>query len=390
MLGLLVVTALLSACDDEGRDGGGPRPSDPSPSACDTAVPAADLVPTRGAWFGVSIDWEHDSLADYADRLGRAPAVAVTFTSLPMSEIEIGYLDAAVDQADEAGSMLLVTLEPRHGLAAVTTEVARDLAARLRGYNDRGAPVFVRFAHEMNGSWYSWGQQPRQYVAAFRRVAAAVHELAPGSAMMWAPNYGGGYPFAGGAHQAVAGTAAAEALDTDGDGAVTRRDDPYAPYWPGRAAVDWVGMSLYHWGNKYPWGENEVPEPGKFDDLLRGTYRGLGGDERGVPDFYAVYGAGQRRPVAITETAALYVPGRPGPDPRTIKQAWWRQVFAATRSERLPWLKMVNWFEWKKLEPEVNGVADWTATRDRPVRTAFRADLPGWARYATDVPGCPD
>ena len=63
-------------------------------------------------------------------------------------------------------------------------------------------PVVVRFAHEMNGSWYPWGQQPAAYVEAFRRVAGAVHTGAPGSAVMWAPNYGGGYPFTGGTHAA--------------------------------------------------------------------------------------------------------------------------------------------------------------------------------------------
>ncbi len=28
--------------------------------------------------------------------------------------------------------------------------------------------------------------------------------------------------------------------------------DPYAPYYPGDAATDWVGMSLFHWGSGYP------------------------------------------------------------------------------------------------------------------------------------------
>ena len=49
-----------------------------------------------------------------------------------------------------------------------------DLVTRLRAWNDSGVGVFVRFAHEMNGSWYAWGQQPTAYAAAFRRVAAAV------------------------------------------------------------------------------------------------------------------------------------------------------------------------------------------------------------------------
>jgi hypothetical protein len=124
----------------------------------------------------------------------------------------------------------------------------------------------VRFAHEMNGSWYAWGQQPAAYVEAYRRVAAAAHAGAPGSPMMWAPNYGGGYPFAGGRFAAVPGTGDARVLDTDGDD-----------------AVDWVGMSLYHWGGAWPWGENEVPEPGKFLAQLTGEYVGLGGDDRNLP-----------------------------------------------------------------------------------------------------------
>ncbi|MFP3802582.1 glycosyl hydrolase, partial [Paraburkholderia sp. SIMBA_027] len=73
-------------------------------------------------------------------------------------------------------------------------------------FNDDGVPVIVRFAHEMNGSWYAWSQQPQKYVAAFQTLAKAVHTLAPGSAMMWAPNYGGGYPFAGGKYEAKPGT----------------------------------------------------------------------------------------------------------------------------------------------------------------------------------------
>ncbi|NYD40422.1 glycoside hydrolase family 26 protein [Nocardioides panaciterrulae] len=344
--------------------------------------PAAELVPPRGeAWFGASIDWSRDSLAAYADRLGRTPAVAVGFYQLPMRKRDRTWLDQAVTQARAAGTMLLVTLEPRAGLGKVTQPVVEDLARLLDGYNRQGTPVFLRFAHEMNGSWYPWGQQPQAYVSAFRRVADAVHRWAPGTAMVWAPNYGGGYPFAGGRYAATPGSAAARALDTDGDGRVTQSDDPYAPYWPGRRYVDWVGMSIYHWGAAYPWGENEIPEPGKFTDLLRGTYDGAAGDERAVPDFYAVYGERQRLPVAVTETGALYAPGRGGADELAIKQAWWRQVFAADHAQRLPWVKMVNWFEWRKQEPEIGGIVDWTSTHGI-VGRAFCADLPTWLRFA--------
>jgi hypothetical protein len=40
------------------------------------------------------------------------------------------------------------------------------------------------------------------------------------------------------------GTASYAAMDTNGDGVVSDLDDPYAPYYPGDAHVDWVGMSV--------------------------------------------------------------------------------------------------------------------------------------------------
>ena len=86
--------------------------------------------------------------------------------------------------------------------------------------------------------------------------------------MVWAPNEGAGYQFGGNAFSAVVGSREAAALDTDGDGELTRADDPYAPYWPGEDAVDWVGMSLYFWGLEYPWGENELAPEGRFAALL--------------------------------------------------------------------------------------------------------------------------
>ncbi|SFL88691.1 glycoside hydrolase family 26 protein [Geodermatophilus ruber] len=345
-------------------------------------TPAADLVPASGAYLGVNLEWGRQTLAEYAADLGEQPAVAVSFAHFPFAPGEERNLDLAVDQLAAAGGMLLLTLEPHDGLPAVTGPASGDLAERLDGWNRRGVPVIVRFAHEMNGSWYAWGQQPAEYVAAFRRVADAVHAGAPGSAMMWAPNYGGGYPFAGGEHQGDD-----SALDTDGDGTVTGADDPYAPYWPGEDAVDWVGMSLYHWGSAWPWGENEVPEPGKFVAQLTGTYAGLAGDDRGLPDFYGVYGEQHGKPVAVPETAALYAPGRRGAAELELKQAWWRQVYDPAIAVQLPRLAMVNWFEWDKDEPEIGGRVDWTATTGT-IGKAYGADLPGWARWADAVPRC--
>jgi hypothetical protein len=384
-----VAVAAMAGCSSSPSDtrrAATDGPSNGAPHACTAArAGGAPLAPASGAWFGVNLDWENDSPAAYAGRLGRTPAVFVEFAAFPLDDATGTRLDAVIDQVAAVGGMALLTLEPHNGLDAVTPAVATELGGRLAGYNRLGVPVFVRFAHEMNGSWYPWSQQPAEYVRAFRVVADAVHRLAPASATVWAPNYGGGYPFAGGAHEAETGTPAFAALDTDGNGRLSMTDDPYGPYYPGDDAVDWVGMSLYHWGSAYPWGENELPEPGKFVDQLTGEYDGAGGDDTALPDFSAVWSVGRNKPLAITETAAFHAPGRGGADAAETKRRWWAQVLDPAATERVPRLAMVNWFEWDKQEQEVGGRVDWTVTRQPQLAGEFGTALGDRFSFASEV-----
>jgi hypothetical protein len=347
-------------------------------------TPRAGLVPAEGALFGVNLDWHNKPLSAFAKDLGHKPAVSVSFTGFPLTPKDEEDLANAVKQIRADGQMMLLTIEPHAGLDTITEETAEALARDLNEFNEDGVPVIVRFAHEMNGSWYAWSQQPQKYIAAFKTIANAVHAHAPGSAMMWAPNYGGGYPFAGGSYEAKPGTAGFASLDTNGDGTLTMLDDAYAPYYPGDDAVDWVGMSLYHWGATYPWGENELPEPEKLAQQLTGTYNGANGDDSLLPDFYTVYGVDRGKPVAIPETAALYAPGAGGQSELVIKQAWWEQIFSPATHQQFPQLKMINWFEWDKTEVEVKGRVDWTITNTPAIKDAFTTALPDWLRYAPE------
>ncbi|HML49870.1 MAG TPA: glycosyl hydrolase [Propionicimonas sp.] len=351
------------------------------------AKDASLLTHTDGVLYGVNLDWGSETVAEYQQNLGHAPGVAAQFTDLPYTDTEWTWVTEAATQINQAGGVLLLTLEPNGGLNTVTDAVVNRLTDDLRTLNDQGVPVVLRFAHEMNGSWYAWSQQPQAYVAAFRKVAQSVHQRAPGTAMLWAPNYGGGYPFRGGKYNAKPGTPAFAALDTNHDGVLTMADDPYQPYYPGDDAVDWVGMSLYHWGNHYPWGSNDIPEPGKLSALLTGTYSGSVGNETSVPNFYQVYGVDHARPVAITETAAFYAPANKGASELAIKQAWWQQVFSDDLHQEFPMLKMINWFEWNKYEPEVSTMVDWRALGPN-TRTEFTADLPSWLLFGHDVTTC--
>jgi hypothetical protein len=370
-------TALLLALLLVGCSSAATAPTDAPSSAAPTPTsrPLPELVPPAGeAWFGMNLDWANDSVAAVSERLGATPSVWVQFVRFPLDEPGRANLDAFIEQLAAVDGIALVTLEPHDGLESVTAEAAEELAGALDGYwRASGTPAIVRFAHEMNGSWYPWGQQPAAYVEAFRTVADAVHELAPASAMAWAPNEGSGYPFTGGRYASQL-----PGLDTNGDGQVTSDDDPYAPYWPGDEAVDWVGMSLYHWGLVHPWGENEMPADGSFRALISG------GSEAApaLPDFYATYADGHRKPMGIFETAALFNPSEEGPDEAALKRAWWEQVTDAGIRASFPRLAMLNWFEWRKDEPEIGGVIDWRLTADPELARMVRAEGPdGWLRF---------
>jgi hypothetical protein len=358
------------------------------PSATCVFNDAQSLPPKEGVLFGVNIDWEQETLEQYRTNLGQAPAAAVQFSDIPYDRNTWANTVGSAGQVRKNGGILVLTLEPHGGLDTLSDPVIATLVSDLKALNDTGVPVVVRLAHEMNGTWYAWSQQPTTYVETFRRVSAAVHRGAPGSSMMWAPNYGGGYPFLGGTYAAKAGTADFTALDTNHDGVLTQADDPYLPYYPGDDAVDWVGISLYHWGNKQPWGDNEIPEPTKFADMLSGTYHGTAGDDSAVPSFYDVYGVTHAKPVAIVETAAIYTPSRIGASETAIKQAWWQQVFSDDFHRRFPQVKMINWFERRKLEIEIKDTVDWRAAGTPAMGQAFAQAQPSWVRYADSVTTC--
>jgi hypothetical protein len=347
------------------------------PSASARAIP--QLVPAEGtAWFGMNLDWANDSVAEVSQRLGVMPSVWVIFVAFPLDDAGRTSLAGFVEQVAAVGGIGLVTLEPHAGLDAVTMDAAEEVARVLDDHwLASGTPTIVRFAHEMNGSWYPWGQQPDAYVRAFRTVASAIHELAPASAMAWAPNEGSGYPFPVGTY-----ASADVSLDTNGDGEISRADDPYAPYWPGDDAVDWVGMSLYHWGLAYPWGENELPAEGSFRALLTGDAIGGHEGQPPIPDFYATYADGHGKPMGIFETAALYNPEADGRAEAELKSAWWRQVTDPAIREDFPRLAMLNWFEWRKDEPEVGGIVDWRLTADPELARDLIGSAPdGWLLF---------
>ena len=123
-----------------------------------------------------------------------------------------------------------------------------------------------------------------------------------------------------------------EALDTDGNRRLDSGDDPYGPFWPGADAVDWVGLTLYHFGPDRGRIDNELedpavggetgdvetstgfetdvaPRPGAFRARLEEVYGyGAGGGRR---PFYERFAERYDKPLLV-DTGAVWLPDPEG------------------------------------------------------------------------------
>jgi mannan endo-1,4-beta-mannosidase len=127
-------------------------------------------------------------------------------------------------RAAEHGAVPLVQIEPTGiSLAAIASgkydSYLSSFAEAVRGY---GRPIILSFGHEMNGSWYSWGNghsSPEAFVAAWRHIVREFRVVgAENVTWLWTVNI------------------------IDGHG---RIPSPGA-WWPGDSYVTWIGIDGYY------------------------------------------------------------------------------------------------------------------------------------------------
>ncbi len=207
--------------------------------------------------------------------------------------------------------------QPAYSLRTITSG-AHDAyittwAQQARAY---GKPVTLRFAHEMNGSWYPWaagvnGNQVGDYAAAWKHVTGIFARQKAGNvSWSWSPNV----PYPG--------------------------STPLASLYPGDARVSVVALDGYNWGGLLP-GTTWQGFWDVFDD--------------GVAEIRSF----TARPLIVGEVGAPEVGGD--------KAAWVRDMFAvlATRPEGLTGF---TWFSHLK-------EADWRVDSTGASLDAFRAGL---------------
>lgn len=241
-----------------------------------------------------------------ASQIGRMPAIVLWYQAWGGN---YATFDPSLLQTIAArGAMPMITWEPWSPSGGLD-QPAYQLSAIARGDQDAyidtwangiaayGGPVYLRFAHEMNGSWYPWaagvnGNSSVNYIAAWRHVhdrfAAAG---ATNVRWVWSPNV------------------------------VFPGSTPLDSLYPGDAYVDWVGLDGYNWGTSQSWS----------------SWQSLG--DVFAPS-YAELTALTAKPIIITETAS----SESGGD----KAAWIDEGLRTHLPEWFPNVRAIVWFNQPK------------------------------------------
>ncbi|TPX37522.1 mannan endo-1,4-beta-mannosidase [Synchytrium microbalum] len=364
---------------------------DPTSAACSATnrTGLGRLEPPAGKiMWGFAVDWAVDTPQNISTRMaGLKPAVVAMFAT--MDETQYGgsaMLYWMGQQAALTGSMLEVTMEPIVNMSLIPDSTLTALAKDCAYINSQyGVPVLLRFGHEMNGAWTNYGLKPTQYVTGFRRMTTIMRKYSNLTAMLWAPNVGITYPFSATAAQLPAvGSVDWKLLDTNADGVINDADDPYGPYYPGDDYVDWVGLSLYVFQEGTTnvafqttyFSDYMFAQGPTIDALVDARYNQTN------HDFYTRFASAKNKPMCFPESGSPYHPAYGGVDELTLKQGWWRQVYAPTTLSNFPLLKMVVNFEEEKLNDR-SIMSDWRLASNPAVIAAYVADLQSYTNRLT-------
>ncbi|MCW2524345.1 MAG: glycoside hydrolase, family 26 [Frankiales bacterium] len=201
---------------------------------------AVTRLPSHRPFFGIDVpNADPQAVTALAAKLGTTPTVTSVFLKLDSRSVSqvLGAIPPAMtpfitlepwSRTSVWDGKSKVSGQPQYSLASIIdgshdaalTTLARQLGALHR-------TVYLRFAHEMNGSWYPWaaavnGNSPAEYQQAWRHVHDLLAPIAGDLVKwVWSPNI-------------VSGV---------GPGAPS-----LASLYPGDAYVDYLGLTGYSHG----------------------------------------------------------------------------------------------------------------------------------------------
>lgn len=132
-------------------------------------------------------------------------------------------IDNFFDQlyATNTDAIAYLTIYPMEGFSAVSDSALDELSLKIATAVSRGTRVFIRYASEMNGNWFVYGQRPLEFLESWKRVVGVIRNStnnSPNVSFIWAPNSGNGYPFPLGEYYISNTSWQWSVLDTNFDG----------------------------------------------------------------------------------------------------------------------------------------------------------------------------
>lgn len=156
----------------------------------------------------------------FAQAIGRQPNL-VSYYSNWLEPFQSAFATSAAAN----GAVTIVQMDPKGvSLASIAAgrydAYLRSYAAATKAF---GHPVALAFGHEMNGNWYSWGNQhtsAKAFVAAWRHIVTLFRAAGATNVIwLWTVN-------------------------------VLNANPPIpapGPWWPGSSYVNWVGIDGYYY-----------------------------------------------------------------------------------------------------------------------------------------------
>lgn len=233
-----------------------------------------------------------EAISAYGRQVGRQPAIVLSYKNWSVEP----FYPPELDRVWAGGAISMVTWEPQtaRGEGIPLREIVagrydRYIRKSAEAVAEWGKPIMVRFAQEMNGHWYPWGQGVNGNTARdFRKAWHHIYWIfrnhgASNVEWVWSPNE-----------------------DASGN-------HPLAIFYPGDEFVDWVGIDGFCWGGEIGWPS--------FTKIFGSTY------DR-IVDLTA-------KPILIAETGA----GEEGGD----KAAWIASTLER-EAPRFPHVRGLVWF----------------------------------------------
>ena len=286
-----------------------------------TALAAPDSRIALGA-FIANAPGDAKRIDEFASSVGKMPAIVHWYQAWGDDRSQFSV--EKMDQIATRGAMPMVTWEPwisGGGTEQPSFTLSRIADGQYDGYVRQwaqdaarwGRPLYLRWAHEMNGNWYPWcvdvnGNSSADYVAAWRHIVGIFREEGAANVRwVWSPNRVG--------NEAV----------------------PFETLYPGHGVVDWVALDGYN------------------RSTSASTWR----------DFATLFGQSYRaltelteKPVMIAETASTEAGGD--------KAQWIRQALLNDLPAEFPRVKAVVWFHTSKSS------GDWRVDTSERSLAAFR------------------